>query len=153
MGFLCGSAILTLMLLLDVDSSGTYIDIGLVMAITAFLIIFTIVAIVMAAIALKKGLKNEGNGFAIATIVLVGIIAILEILGGTGQSVVYGLLCLATIGLEITYLCLKPDKVAPKNNQSLEAKISELKHMREIGVISEEQYKTALDRVLNESKE
>lgn len=70
--------------------------------------------------------------------------------------------CWITAGLEIAVLCLKDfiEPVAENNNyiqapsmknpNSIDAKVAELKHLKELGVIDEVQYKKAVDKIIAE---
>lgn len=129
---------------------------GLVRGITIGLLIFTIGTIIVASIALKYG-ANGPLGLKIATIILIGIVAIMEFIG---EGIVYGILCLIPIGLEITAIVLKDECAYPEDWEyenrpavsTTDKKIAELKHLKEIGAITEEQYASAIDSIVDSLK-
>lgn len=77
---------------------------GLVYGVTIGILLFSIATIIIASLAIAKNGKKGGMGLGIALVVMVGVVAILEFVGG---GVVYGVLCLVPMGFEIARLCLK----------------------------------------------
>lgn len=132
----------------------------LITAIIALILLFCTATIIIAALAIAKPKGKLGLGLKITVIVLIGIIAVLEFVG---DGIVYGFLCLIPIGFEIASICIKesapkPD-IADSNNsaptggvQSVDEKIAEIKHLKELNVISEEQYNEAIAALVNEIK-
>lgn len=112
------------------------------------LLLFCIGTILVASFALA----TKKFGLKIAVIVLVGIIAVLEFMGG---GVVYGILALIPIGFEIASLCVK-EKVNKANeqeqNRTVDQKIAELKHLKELKAITDEQYDKAVAELVEEVK-
>lgn len=147
----------------DMDMDAVTIQsMRLVQAITILLVVFCIGTIIISAITLAKGNKSKALGLKITVIVLVGIITILEFIGG---GYVYGILCLIPIGFEIASICVKDTSNstngnapqtqtvdAQANQNSVEGRINELKHLREIKAITEEQYEVAINALMEELK-
>lgn len=145
---------------------------GLVTGIMVGIILFCVATIVVASLALVKLSKNKAFGFQIAVIVLIGILTILEFVGG---AIVYGILCLIPIAFEIVAMCL-PNKpagnsvetsvanstaepaavqdaaVSSAKEQTTDEKIAELKHLKELNVIDEEQYNKAVQSIFDNIK-
>ena len=125
--------------------------------ISIILLLFCIATIVIAALTLAKGNRGKALGLKITVIVLVGITAVLEFVGG---GVVYGILCLIPIGLEIASVCVpdKKEQAATEtfeqsaNGQSVDEKIAELKRLKDLHAISDEQYEQAVSKIVNDLK-
>ncbi|MDE7439663.1 MAG: type IV conjugative transfer system protein TraL [Clostridia bacterium] len=136
---------------------------GLIVGLCVGILLFCVATIIVASFAIVKLKDNKALGFQIAVIVLVGITAILEFVGG---GVVYGILCLVPIALEIVAICVHnkaAESTAPamtetaevpstNNSQTTDEKIAELKHLRELNAITEEQYDNAVKAIFDEVK-
>lgn len=145
-----------------VDDEFVSASTGLIVGLCIGIILFCIATIIVAAFAIVKLKVNKAMGFQIAVIVLVGIVAILEFVGG---GIVYGILCLVPIAFEIVAICV-PNKTAqntaptvtaaetPSTDkaQTTDEKIAELKHLRELNAITEEQYNNAVNAIFEEMK-
>lgn len=120
---------------------------GYLQVITLALLLFSIGTIIVSSVTLVKGSGAKGNGLKITVIALVGIIAVLEFVGG---GIVYGFLALIPVGFEIASLCVKDDnKAAEKGNvthtdATVDQKIAELKHLKELRALTDEQYEQAV---------
>ncbi len=156
---LIGDIILMNALTVIGDLEETYLtttSIETAMAICIMLLMFSITTIIISAFALAKG-NYDDHGIArvlkIIVIVLIGIIAILEFIGG---GLVYGLLCLIPIGLEITSICVQNQKNSIKTKPSafrtVDDKINELKKLKSLHAISDEQYEIAVTNIINDIK-
>jgi len=139
------------------------VESGLLTGIMIVVIIFSCATIIVASLALAKFGKCNVFGFQIAVTVLVGITAIIEFIGG---GIVYGILCLIPVAFEIVAMCL-PNKTAEtpvaatasapqlqpnEKVQTTDEKIAELKHLKELNVINDEQYENAVSAILEEIK-
>lgn len=139
------------------------VESGLLTGIMIVVIIFSCAKIIVASLALAKFGKCNVFGFQIAVTVLVGITAIIEFIGG---GIVYGILCLIPVAFEIVAMCL-PNKTAEtpvaatasapqlqpnEKVQTTDEKIAELKHLKELNVINDEQYENAVSAILEEIK-
>lgn len=149
-------AIVLLSALYAVDVEGASVMIG----ITVFLLVFCIGTIVVSALALAKANGRDERGLQIAVTVLISIVAILEFVGG---GYVYGTLCLIPIGFEIASICVKVTPLTTqtqemsalnveKKQPTVDEKIAELKHLKEINAITEEQYELAINAIINDAK-
>ena len=133
---------------------------GVVVVITVLLMIFCIGTIIVSAFTLAKANDGKARGLQIAVTVLVGIVAILEFIG---SGYVYGILCLIPIGFEIASICVKvspataqtqetgTSNVSPKE-PTVDEKIAELKHLKEINAITDEQYEVAINAIIKDVK-
>lgn len=152
------------MMLSDIASPGD-LDASVFYLVIVFLILLCTATIVLAALALAKCNNGKARGLQIAVTVLVCIVAILAFLGsssGNAAVIVYGVLCLVVVGFEIAAMCVKSaQKEAPQPNTDASAaqkqytvdeKIAELKHLKELNAITEEQYETAINSIINEVK-
>lgn len=156
MGIMLIGTIVLLSALSSVDFEGASVTI----VITVFLMIFCIGTIIVSAFTLAKANGGNARGLQIAVTVLIGIVAILEFVGG---GYVYGILCLIPIGFEIASICVKvtPLKAqtqemsalnVEKKQPTVDEKIAELKHLKEINAITEEQYESAINAIINSAK-
>lgn len=173
MGIMIVGAIILLGTLSELSSYGydyNYsLAVGPLMGITVGLLLFCIATVIISALAIYKGNHGDAVGLKVAVIVLIGIVAVLEFIGG---GVVYGVLCLIPIGFEIASLCVKnapaqqtsatantthvepakPAETAAPKASSVDEKIAELKHMKELHVIDDEQYDKAVKALIEEIK-
>ena len=126
-------------------------------AISVVLFLFCTATIVIASITIAKGNRGKAFGLKLTVTILVGIIALIELIGG---AVVYGILSLIPVGLEIASMCIPekkqpvPEEAAtpPSEQQSVEKKIEELKRLKEFHVLSDEQYEQAISEIVNDLK-
>ena len=141
-----------------VDEATADMAAGLVIGLCVGIMLFCVATIIVASFAIVKLNQNKAMGFQIAVIVLVGIVAILEFVGG---GVVYGVLCLVPIAFEIVAICLPNKAAAPattaeapsaNKDQTTDEKIAELKHLKELNAITEEQYNQAVNAIFEEMK-
>lgn len=146
----------------SLDYVETDLAAGLITGLCVGIMLFSVATIIVASFAMVKLSKNKALGFQIAVIVLVGIIAILEFIGG---GVVYGILCLIPIAFEIAAICVPNKQVesaaspvtaeeAPSTDkpQTTDEKVAELKHLLELNAITEEQYNNAVNAIFDEIK-
>ena len=143
--------------------------------IIAIILLLTSVAVIIIAGFLCQN-KKSSNGLSIALIVILSVIAVLEIIGASASVVFYILLCLTAIGFNITYLCLKEKTPEPAKenesdtteklkeevtnnetktatkNKSVPEKIKLLMDLRDLGEISESEYKKLLIAELDDKE-
>lgn len=101
-------------------------------------------------------IKNKTKlGLRITMLSLLSFSSIMEFIAG---NIVYGLLLLLPIALEIASVYIKSEtdnieKKALKTNQStIDAKIAELKHLKDIYVLTDEQYEASIQRLISSIK-
>ncbi|MDE7395977.1 MAG: hypothetical protein K2M95_07665 [Clostridiales bacterium] len=157
MGIMCLGSLVAISMFSDLGMSYE-VGLSMVQGILVGLLIFCIATIIISALALAKGVKGKAVGLTITTIVLIGIVAILEFLG---DGIVYGVLCLIPVGLDIAYLCVKTTNEPVKENvvpetetkqPTVEGKISELNALKEKGLLSQEQYDSAVSKIIDNMK-
>ncbi len=108
------------------------------------------------------GVVVSRKGLDVALLVLSAVYILFSIIcfavGNAGAIVVINLiLSLVTLALKIVSLNLKETKVPQEKNEniiesnkdSIDAKIAELKHLKELGVITDEQYNIAVEKIIN----
>lgn len=137
-------------------------DADLILIGCIFLLLFSVATIIVASLALAKGNRAEtkvSRGLKITVAVLVGIITLLLFIGGNEAGFAYGFIFLIPLGLEITSICVRNPKNPEQNDaaqspalETVDSKIAELKKLKSLHVISDEQYENAITEIINEVK-
>ena len=131
-----------------------------------FLLVISVVMIVFGTILcanpVKNGVYKPRVGISITLLVLLGLVAVLEI-----ESPLYFAFFATPFGLLLASLCMKQPKTEEKDNKEgisfqpqefnlnnnlnsdFDEQLRKLKDLRDMGVLDEEQYKQAVDKIIN----
>lgn len=128
---------------------------GVFIAIILFMLLYVTASIIIGAFLCKQPKPNaEGKyprrlGLGISFTILNGLTAIFMIFSGLWPFFIFAV---APTALEIAALCLNPGEAKPaepdKKVSGTNEKIAEIARMKNAGFINEEQYKSAMEKVM-----